>query len=98
MKPFAMLLLGMTITTAATPDVAVQRIDPLWMVVFVTDSGVEQIVQAKMTSGEYAPLMATDAARLENITAAAREIAEANHTKMTLIKFSNRSQLAEFGP
>ena len=98
MKPVALLLLGMTIPMATAPNNAVQRIDPLWMVVVVNQGGVEQVVQAKMTTGEYAPLMATDRARLENITAAAREIAQANQIKLTLVKFSNRSELEEFGP
>jgi hypothetical protein len=72
-----------------SPD-GIQRINQLWFVTYVNEAGQEMVVQAKAATGEYVPLIAVDAARLENITAAARGLAKANNLKMRLIKFTNR--------
>jgi hypothetical protein len=45
----------------------VQRIDQLWLVTFVDEAGRETVVQAKLVSGEFVPLIAADAARLDSI-------------------------------
>ena len=47
--------------TDGTSD-GIQKIDQLWMVVYVDDAGREIVPQAKLTTGNYAPLMAVDEA------------------------------------
>ena len=54
--------------------------------------------QAKLTTGEYAPLIAADAARLESILRAASGLAKANNVKMRVIKFTNRLDIEEIAP
>jgi hypothetical protein len=72
-----------------SPD-GVQRIDQLWMVTYIDGAGRETVAQAKLTSGDFAPLIAADAARLESIMSAARGIATANNINMRLVKFTSR--------
>lgn len=59
---------------ATSPD-GIQRIDQLWFVTYI-DHGREIIPQAKLTSGQYAPLIAADAERLQSIVEAARALAK----------------------
>ena len=77
-----------------SPD-GVQRLDQLWLVTFVDDAGREVVAQAKLTTGDYAPLIAADAARLESMLPAARELAKANNIKMRLVKFTGRLDVEE---
>lgn len=80
-----------------SPD-GIQRIDPLWMVTYVDDAGQETVAQAKLTTGEYAPLIAADTARLESMMGAARGIATAMNIKMRLVKFTSRIDVEEIRP
>src|ERR1017187_8813860 len=73
------------------PDsAAIQRINQLWLVTFIDKAGQEIVAQARTTTGEYMPLIAADAARLETILEAAHGLATANNMTMRLVKFSNR--------
>ena len=76
----------------------IQRIDPLWMVTYVDEAGREIVVQGKLTTGEYAPLIAADAARLESMMGAARGMATAMNIKMRLVKFTSRIDVEEIRP
>jgi hypothetical protein len=80
-----------------TPD-SVQRINQLWLVTFIDGAGEEVVVQAKLTSGDYAPLIAADPARLESMMPAARDLAKTRNIKMRLIKLTNRLDIEEIAP
>jgi hypothetical protein len=58
-----------------------QRINQLWLVTYINETGLEVVAQAKLTTGDYAPLIAADLARLEGMVPAARDLAKANHIK-----------------
>jgi hypothetical protein len=73
---------------AGDPDS--NRINQLWLVTYLDETGLEVVAQAKLTTGDYAPLIAADLARLESMVPAARDLAKANNIKMRLIKFTNR--------
>jgi hypothetical protein len=49
-------------------------------------------------TGEYAPLIAADAARLESMMPAARGLAKANNLKKRLIKLTNRIDIEDIVP
>ena len=72
-----------------SPD-GIQRINQLWLVTYINEAGQETVAQAKLVTGEYAPLIAADAARLESMMPAARDLAKTNNITMHLIKFTNR--------
>ena len=76
----------------------IQRINQLWFVTYVNEAGQEIVAQAKAATGEYVPLIAADAARLESIMGAARGLAKANNLKMRLIKFTNRIDIEDIVP
>jgi len=80
-----------------SPD-GIQRLEQLWLVTYVDDAGREVVAQAKLTTGDYAPLIAADVARLESMLPAARELAKANNIKMRLVKFMGRLDLEEIRP
>jgi hypothetical protein len=80
-----------------SPD-RIQRFNELWLVTYINEAGLETVAQAKVATGEYAPLIAADPARLESIMAAARGLAKANNLKMRLIKFSNRVDIEDIAP
>ena len=80
-----------------SPD-GIQRLEQLWLVTYVDDAGREVVAQAKLTTGDYAPLIAADSARLESMMPAARELAKANNIKMRLVKFSGRLDVEEIRP
>jgi hypothetical protein len=81
------------------PDSAVtQRINQLWLVTFIDKASQETVAQARTTTGEYVPLIAADAARLETILEAAHGLATANNMTMRLVKFSNRLEMEEIKP
>jgi hypothetical protein len=82
---------------ATSPD-GIQRINQLWLVTYVDEAGQETVAQAKLVTGEYAPLIATDAARLESMMTAARGLAKANNLKMRLIKLTNRLDIEDIAP
>jgi hypothetical protein len=75
-----------------------QRINQLWLVTFINQAGEEVVVQAKLTSGDYAPLIAADPARLEGMMPAARDLAKARNIKMRLIKLTNRVDIEDIVP
>jgi hypothetical protein len=77
---------------------SVQRINQLWLVTFIDGPGEEVVVQAKLTSGDYAPLIAADPARLESMMAAARGLAKIRNMKMRLIKLTNRLGIEDIAP
>jgi hypothetical protein len=80
-----------------TPD-SVQRINQLWLVTFINEAGEEVVVQAKLTNGDYAPLIAADPVRLENMMPAARDLAKTRNIKMRLIKLTNRLDVENIAP
>jgi hypothetical protein len=80
-----------------TPD-SVQRINQLWLVTFINEAGEEVVVQAKLTNGDYAPLIAADPVRLENMMPAARDLAKTRNIKMRLIKLTNRLDIENIAP
>src|SRR3954453_18561746 len=63
-------------TKMPSPD-GIQRMDQVWMIVFVDKGGVESLAQAKTTAGDYVPLIAADQARLESMLEVAQEMARA---------------------
>jgi hypothetical protein len=80
-----------------SPD-GIQRINQLWLVTYINEAGQEIVAQAKVTTGEYVPLIAADPARLENVMGAARGLAKDHNLKMRLIKFSNRLDIEDVAP
>jgi hypothetical protein len=82
---------------ATSPD-GIQRINQLWLVTFINESGEEVVVQAKLTSGDYAPLIAADPVRLETMMPAARDIAKTRNIKLRLIKLTNRLDIENIAP
>jgi hypothetical protein len=76
----------------------VQRIDQLWLVTFVDEAGREIVVQAKLVSGEFVPLIAADAARLDSIMTAGRSIAKATNIRMRLVRFTSRIDVEDISP
>ena len=75
-----------------------QRLTQLWLVTFVNEGGLEVVARAKLTTGEYAPLIAADLARLESMMPAAREFAKTRNIKMRLIKLTNRVDVEDIEP
>jgi hypothetical protein len=59
---------------------------------------VEVVVQAKLTNGSYAPLIAADPVRLESMMPAARDLATTRNIKMRLIKLTNRVDFENIEP
>jgi hypothetical protein len=82
---------------ATFPD-GVQRINQLWLVTYINEAGLETVAQAKLVTGEYVPLIAADAERLESVMEAAHGIAKAKNLKMRLIKFTNRLEIEDIAP
>ena len=82
--------------STGTPDS--QRITQLWLVTYRNETGLEVVAQAQLTTGEYAPMIAADLARLESMVPAARELAKTKHVKMRLIKFTNRVDIEDIAP
>jgi hypothetical protein len=76
----------------------VQRINQLWLVTFINEAGEEVVVQAKLTSGDYAPMIAADPARLKSMMPAARDLAKTRNIKMRLIKLTNRLDIEDIAP
>jgi hypothetical protein len=82
-----------------TPDYSdSQRINHLWLVTYVNEKGLEVVAQAKLQSGDYAPLIAADFERLTGMLPAARDLATARHIKMRLIKLTNRVDIEDIVP
>jgi len=75
-----------------------QRINQLWLVTYTNEAGLEVVVQAKLQSGDYAPLIAADRARLESMLPAARDLATTRNIKMRLIELTNRVDIEEILP
>jgi hypothetical protein len=75
-----------------------QRINQLWLVTYVNEAGEEIVVQAKLTNGSYAPLIAADETRLKSMMPAARDLATTRNIKMRLIKLTNRVDIEDIGP
>jgi hypothetical protein len=75
-----------------------QRINQLWLVTYVNEKGLEVVAQAKLQSGDYAPLIAADFARLESVLPAAHNLATTGNIKMRLIKFINRVDIEYIVP
>ena len=74
----------------SAPDNNTQRLNQLWLVTYINETGEEVVAQAKLANGSYAPFIAADQARLESMMPAARGLAKANNIKMRLIKLTNR--------
>ena len=75
-----------------------QRINQLWLVTYVNEKGLEVVAQAKLQSGDYAPLIAADFERLASMLPAARDLATTRNVKMRLIKLTNRVEIEEIVP
>jgi hypothetical protein len=75
-----------------------QRINQLWLVTYMNETGEEVVVQAKLTNGSYAPLIAADPVRLESMLPAARDLATTRNIKMRLIKLTNRVDIENIEP
>jgi hypothetical protein len=69
------------------PGLDTQRINQLWVVTYVNEKGLEVVAQAKLQSGDYAPLMAADFERLASMLPAARNLATTHNINMRLVKF-----------
>jgi hypothetical protein len=82
--------------STGTPDS--QRINQLWLVTYLNEAGLEVVAQAKLTNGDYAPLIAADLARLESMMPAARDLAKTRNIKMRLIKLTNRVDIENILP
>jgi hypothetical protein len=41
----------------STPGSDSQRINQLWLVTYINETGLEVVAQAKLTTGDYAPLI-----------------------------------------
>ena len=80
-----------------SPD-GIQRINQLWLVTYINEADQEFVVQAKVTTGVSAPLIAADPVRLESMMSTARGLAKANNVKMRLIKFTNRLDIEDITP
>jgi hypothetical protein len=89
--------LSSPINRQQTPNSA-QRLNQLWLVTYIDRTGEEVVVQAKLTNGDYAPLIAADPARLESMMPAARDLAKTRNIKMRLIKLTNRLDIEEIEP
>ena len=75
-----------------------QRINQLWLVTYVNEKGLEVVAQAKLQSGDYAPLIAADFERMASMLPAAHELATTRNVKMRLIKFTNRLDVQDIAP
>jgi hypothetical protein len=75
-----------------------QRITQLWLVTYVNEKGLEVVAQAKLQSGDYAPLIAADFERLASMLPAARDLATSRNIKMHLIKLTNRVDVQDIVP
>lgn len=71
--------------STGTPDS--RRINQLWLVTYVNEKGFEVVAQAKLQSGDYAPLIAADFERLASMLPAARDLATTRNINMRLVKF-----------
>jgi hypothetical protein len=58
-----------------------------FVVTYVNEKGLEVVAQAKLQSGDYVPLMATDFERLASMPPAARDLATTRNINMRLVKF-----------
>jgi hypothetical protein len=99
----AALLLGSTdviqrVDIAEPVQPGVQRFETLWLITHINDAGLETIVQARLSSGEIVPLIATDRERLSSIVEAGRAISRDRKIKLRLIKFTERSTIGEITP
>jgi hypothetical protein len=76
----------------------VQRINQLWLVTMIDETGEEVVVQAKLTNGSYAPLIAADPVRLNTMLPAAHDIAKTRNINLRLIKLTDRSDVEVITP
>jgi hypothetical protein len=75
-----------------------QRINQLWLITYVDETGEEVVVQAKLINGTNAPLIAADPVRLENMLPVARGLATSRNIKLRLIKLTNRVDIEDIVP
>jgi hypothetical protein len=75
-----------------------QPITQLWLVTYLHEAGLEVVAQAKLETGEYAPLIAADFERLASMLPAARDLATTRNIKMRLIKLTNRVDVQDILP
>ena len=68
------------------------------IVTYTNETGLDVVAQAKLRSGDYAPLIAADPARLESMLPAAHDLATTRNVKMRLIKLTNRVDIEEIVP
>jgi hypothetical protein len=78
-----------------TPPNEMPRIDQIWAVLSVDETG-EGVVAAPIQQGMLTvPLIAADEARLEDIKKLARQLVKLTGKKMRLVKFSTRTVVEE---
>jgi hypothetical protein len=78
-----------------TPPNEIPRIDQIWAVLSVDETG-EGVVAAPIQQGMLTvPLIAADEARLEDIKKLAYQLAKLTGKKMRLVKFSTRTVVEE---
>jgi hypothetical protein len=80
-----------------TPD-SVQRLNQLSLVTYIDKTGEGVVVQAKLTNGDYAPLIAADPMRSESMMPAAHDLAKTRSIKMRLIEFTKRLDIEDIAP
>jgi hypothetical protein len=75
-----------------------QRLNQIWVVTYIVESGLEVVAQAKLPNGSSAPFLAADEAQLESMMPTARRLAKLTNTKLRLIKFTNRADIEDIVP
>jgi dihydroorotase-like cyclic amidohydrolase len=68
------------------------RIDAVWMAISVDENGNEGVCAAEI-NGMWMPLVAADEARLEQIIATARRIAQVTKRQIKIIKLTTREEI-----
>jgi hypothetical protein len=82
----------------STRGSGIQRLNQLWLVTYINETGEEVVARAKLTNGRYVPLIAADQARMESMMPAARDLAKVSNIKMRLIKPTNRMDIEDIVP
>ena len=75
-----------------------QRLNQIWLVTYVVESGREVVAQAMLANGSSAPFIAFDEAQLESMMPTVRRLAKATNTKLRLIKLTNRVDIEDIAP
>jgi hypothetical protein len=93
----AMLCFATAATGSPATDETV-RIKQVWIVTYVNNSGEETIASVRAPDGSSVPMIALNAARLEDMTVTAHEIAKFKNVKLRLLKFRVREDIEDITP